>query len=218
MDVEKMVKFAEEFGRSYVLTVLSILWNPYPSYPDNNKPADGSADAVLDIYGGRIYSYALISCVLGLAFYQESMGTSFKISDIPITTGAITLVNLFVFAGGLHLIVKLFGSAQPYSKTASVCLRILPLAYLFAGISAFIFSFLVMAVGDLLLIWPPTGFVFVLIQLVFIAVYLPASMRRVHQTGLASQVVMILVATPLIGFINLYVIAFLKNPPFPAVF
>jgi hypothetical protein len=201
MDLEKIVKFAEGFGRDYVLTILSILWNPYPSYAEG-KAAEGTADAQLTIVNGRTFSYAVISIALGTMLYTAAMGHQTKLSELSIPLVLLTLVLWFLLAGIIHIIERLFGSELVFADTASVCLRIMPLAYVLSAMLIFavsIFAEQYIAADKKVLV---LGMAFLAFQVAILAVYFPAAMRRAHRTNIWSHIVMTVAVVSFVGVVN----------------
>jgi hypothetical protein len=212
MDLEKLVKFVEGFGRDYVLTILSLLWNPYSVYADG-APVGGTAEATLNIYNGRTFSYGVISVGLGTVLYSAALGHEAKLSEISIPPVLLTFLLWFLLAGCMHRIVKAFGSIMQYSDTVSVCLRVMPLAYVLS--SLFVFAISVFAKPYLRYDEAPflLALAFLGIQLLILAVYLPAGLRRVHRTSAWSQVVMTIGLVLFVATVNIFAMGFLVAPP-----
>jgi drug/metabolite transporter (DMT)-like permease len=108
----------------------------------------------------------------------------------------------FLLAGLMQAVVKIFGSQSPYVDTVSVCLRVMPLAYVMSALLVFALSVFTEPYSMPSKNVTFLGTAFIAIQLAILAIYFPAGMRKVHHTSVWSQVVMAVVVISVVGTVN----------------
>jgi hypothetical protein len=188
VDIEKIVKFASETGRNYYLTVLAVLMDWRTKY-SGDGPDEQTPDAVLTAMDGRTYSFVAINVFLALTCFIAAAGTNGKPIELTIALVIPIFVLWTALAAALHWIAGLFGSEKPFLETLAVCMRVLSLALFLAGAVSLT---AVVLFKPFFKSYDPrvvAGVLFLAIQTTFLAVYLPAGMRRVHGGSIFFHVV-----------------------------
>ncbi|TWA97529.1 hypothetical protein [Bradyrhizobium stylosanthis] len=210
MDLEKITKFAESYGRDYILMVLGILWGAPAAYVGASS-SEVSTEADRNPLDPRLLSFAVISILAGMLIYATAIGEDLKLSEISLPS-LLLIIPMWMFtAAVMHPIARLFGSDRGYLDTFAVCLRVMPTAFMLSSVICLIASLLVLPYFPELKSILHTAGTFLVFQLMILIVYFPLAMKRIHQTGAACQFFMAIAILLVVGTINGLYMA--KNEP-----
>lgn len=195
MDLEKLVKFAETYLRDYVFSVLSVLTNFQTS-----RGASGTAEAVLVATESRTWLFAVISTALGAFAFVAGVSPSGADVKISALSPILALWLWLVFTGVAHSLVKLMRGQGRFVDTLSVCLRVLPTAYVIGGLAAMTAGLFSRLVTDDFRSVAVT--VFLSVQFALLVVFLPLGLRRMHGLGALAQAALVIVLPTMVLLVN----------------
>jgi hypothetical protein len=205
MDPQKIVAFAQNYVRDYVLTFLSILAGRFTA-----SDGPGTADHELTFTSTRLWSFVVISLLIGqLAFLPLTAGAEHN-TRIGYSQPLLTLWLWILFAGVSHWLLALFGSDRPFTASSAICLRILSAIYVITCLTSL--TVFVLAGGSGARHPAPLGAaVGLTVQFLLMTLYLPPALWKGRQLSLPRKS-LVLVALPLIVLvINIVGVGLLLN-------
>ncbi len=206
MDLNKAIKFSETYARNYIFSFLSILWSPTLT-----TSTAGIGSAVLKASSGRIWSYVLVSILIGILFFNAA-NESYDIKNILRVVDILFTVWLWVLFSLLSfLLSKTLGGKANFVDTFSVCLRVLPTAYALSGLICFTISFFAFSGFEQHDRNFATSFVFLLSQFIIISIYLPLGLKNLHQLSALSLVFLAITLPAVVFSVNAFSLYYLAE-------
>jgi hypothetical protein len=208
MDIDRLLKLAAEYLSDYFASFVATLQKPELRFQPVPEAGANPSDATLITPSGapgrgarldpRLFSFTLLSVFIGSTINALIPGGRPSSPDFP-TTATVVLFTWFFYSIVIHATTRLVNGHGTFWETLSVSFQVFSVLYVLSSFAAFLWSALVriqpVRFVLLSLHWPPVeafanepALAYFVIQFIFLAVYLPLSMKHVHRLNRIEQI------------------------------
>lgn len=196
MDLEKIINWGGSYLRDYVLTLLSVLSGRFTP-----PGGSGTAEHELTATDNRTWLFALMSLVLGqIAFLPITRGEAG--AELQYYQLVFTFWMWLLVAGASHLLLLLSREPPAFLVTLAACLRVMPTVYLVSCLSALTLFVLMSGAAQEWNGATAATLLFLFVQFVLLAVYLPHALTRGQPRSPARQAALAFVLPGLVFVAN----------------
>ncbi len=212
MDIDRLLKLATDYISDYLAAFVSTLRRPgqhFQPVPEAAPiPVPGAAEIVIPAgapargtrLDPRLFSFVLLNIFVGSTINTLIPGGRGMQPDF-LNTAVIVLATWFFYSVIIQAVTRLVESRAPFWKTLSVSLQVFSVLYVVCSFAGLLWGALAttpqIRTELLRLRWAPLSnlvnspvLMYFVIQLVFLAIYLPLGMKHVHHLNRVEQILL----------------------------
>jgi|GEM_PF-4650784 len=193
MEVEKLVKFSADYCADYLSTVIDTLSHPTRRFSLDSESSDTSLPRHRGAeLNAKLLSFVALSICIGSVIFSASEGRDFgnRFGDEVILVFLEVIWLWILFALFAHVLCRIFHGRGTFKETLSVVFQLFSICYVICGFVVFSASLLVKGFFPGTALTDVVYSLYLVSQLVFLIVYIPPALKRVHHYSLRTQVIL----------------------------